>query len=296
MITTVIPTFIGDEGDLLRLQRALDSITIQKKHPSEVLISDDTKDEINIGKLRALLSQSQLPINYVSHTLPSNASMNTNFGILNAKHDIVHILHQDDWLINSDYYSIITDAIENHGFNWVLATGITDGRLNAPTFDRTLLFGFNSIGGPSALSLRKDHWIPLDGNFLLLPDVVQFTQMYKRYGDPYITPEPCIEYGTGLHKMTHRISNDEISQDIFQLYSKKITSEFPFLEFLLGVKYWGDFLKLVCETIISSKNLTFKLRLQARLIRIICKIFIKLIEVKSLISYAKPKFHTRNHL
>lgn len=296
MISTIIPVYIREDDDLLRLKKALDSLSFQEYKSSEVIISDDTKDELQIRKLKDLLSNSDLPINYISHPSQSNASMNTNFGILSAKNNIVHILHQDDWLISNKYYSFVVDALGIQGYSWVLAIGITDGHLNVPTFTRALPFGFNSIGGPSALAIKKRDWIPLDGDFLLLPDVVQFNQMLEKYGIPYITSEPCVEYGTGMHKMTNRITKKDISEDISKLYNKKVVNNLPFIEFVFGVKYWGNYLELVCESIISDRKIPSRIRFQAKLIRAICKIYINLIEIKKIISSVIPKFHRRNHL
>ena len=295
MITTVIPTYVRDSTDLVRLKRALDSVSSQTLSPDEIVISDDTKDEILALKVQELGLSLPLKVKYLIHPGLSNASRNTNYAVTNASSEIIHILHQDDWITRPNFYAEVYEAMVVLEMPWVLAKGVTSGTQNNPKFANTLTFGFNSIGGPSALVVRKNDWIPLDGEFLLLPDVVQFFQLKAKLGLPYITREPCVEYGTGDHKMTHRISDAQIDSDIRLLFKKNIVNSFPFLTFLTGPKYWGTHLQLVCLSVVNNQSLRNSIKFQAWIMRKVCLTYSKAFKLKNAIFCGESIFRMRSH-
>lgn len=294
MITTIIPVYLREEGDLERLNRALDSIVTQSIKPKTVLISDDSTNVELIKQLNNLLLKTQLNVEYVTNPGKPNASDNTNFAVHQATTEIIHILHQDDWLVDSSFYEEIQEAIINRGYLWTLAKGITSGSENIPKIEPTLLFGFNSIGGPSALAMRRESWINLNSEFLLLPDVIQFTQLSQSSGIPYVTSKICIEYGTGDHKMTHRISMSEISQDISKLFALNLVTKFPFKDLLLNSRYWGSYLENLSDCISKNSNLDPGLRFQALILKKVCQKYLYMIKIKMAISFSKSIFHKRN--
>ena len=295
MITTIIPVYIRDEGDLYHLKRALDSIITQTQKPNHVIISDDSNREEYIERLKQLLKDIELSLEYVKNPGRSNASDNTNFAVHKATSEIIHILHQDDWLVSSTYYEEIQEAISIKKFPWTLAKGITSESQNIPKIKPALIFGFNSIGGPSALAMKREFRINLNSEFLLLPDVIQFAQLSEQLGSPYITSDTCIEYGTGDHKMTHRISKDDVRQDISKLFSLKLVEKLPFTTFLLNYSYWGSYLENLSACISTNPNLGIGIRYQAMIIKKVCSAYLYLVKVKMAISFATSKFHKRNH-
>jgi len=295
VITTIIPVYIRDDGDLDHLKRALDSIITQTQEPNHVIISDDSNREEYIERLKLLLKDLELTVEYVKNPGRSNASDNTNFAVHKATSEIIHILHQDDWLVSSTYYEEIQEAILIKNFPWTLAKGMTSKSKNIPKIKPALIFGFNSIGGPSALAMKREFWINLNSEFLLLPDVIQFAQLSEQLGRPYITSDTCIEYGTGDHKMTHRISKDEVRQDISKLFSLKLVEKLPFTTFLLNYNYWGSYLENLSACISNNPNLGIGIRYQAMIINKVCSAYLYLVKVKIAISFARSKFHRRNH-
>jgi glycosyltransferase involved in cell wall biosynthesis len=295
LITTIIPVYIRDEGDLYHLNRALESIITQTQKPNHVIISDDSNREEYIERLKLLLKDVELTIEYVKNPGRSNASDNTNFAVHKATSEIIHILHQDDWLVSPTYYEEIQEAISIKNFPWTLAKGVTSKSQNIPKIKPALIFGFNSIGGPSALAMKREFWINLNSEFLLLPDVIQFAQLSEQLGSPYVTSDTCIEYGTGDHKMTHRISKDDVRQDISKLFSLELVEKLPFTTFLLNYNYWGSYLENLSACISNNPNLGLKVRLQANILNQVCRTYLYLIKVKISISSARSKFHKRNH-
>ena len=295
MITTIIPVYIRDGRDLYHLKRALDSIVTQTQQPNYIILSDDSNCEECVKKLTLLLEEVELTVEYIKNPGKSNASDNTNFAVHKATSEIIHILHQDDWLVSSTYYEEIQEAISLKHYSWTLAKGITSKSQNIPKIMPTTIFGFNSIGGPSALAMRREFWIDLNSEFLLLPDVIQFTQLSNQLGSPYITSDICIEYGTGDHKMTHRISKNEIQQDISKLFSLMLVEKLPFTTFLLNRNYWGSYLEILSACISQDTDLDIKSRFQAMILNKICIIFLYLVRMKNSISFSKSKFHMRNH-
>lgn len=287
-ITTIIPTYIQSPSDLSRLRRALISVQAQEDVSVHLLISDDTSDPIMKAHLRELLSETVHSYEYVCSGLKSNASMNTNYGVSRANGTYIHILHQDDWIIRNRFYIDALDTLIEGKYSWVLATGITNNKVNHPQFNEGLIFGFNSIGGPSALLLRRKDWINLDHRFLMLPDVIQFVTLRQQLGSPFITKLPSIEYGTGEHKMTHRISVKEIDSDIVQLFNLLYVSKFPFTFFLFRKSYWGEHLLQVSQIAFECKNISIKSRFAAKAISLVCKAQARIISIKGLFSSKDP--------
>lgn len=287
--------YIRDDRDLYHLKRALNSIVAQEKQPEKILVSDDSKLEEFIDKVRLLLEETELEIEYIRNPGQSNASDNTNFAVNKATSEIIHILHQDDWLIRPSFYGEVHEAIVTKNYSWLLAKGVTSQSQNIPKITSTLIFGFNSVGGPSALAMKREFWIDLNSEFLLLPDVIQFTQLSNQLGSPYITKDICVEYGTGDHKMTHRISEDEIRQDISKLFSLQFVEKLPFSTFLLNRNYWGSYLENLSGCIYRNPSLGKGIRFQANILNKVCRIFLFLVKMKISISCAKSKFHRRNH-
>lgn len=243
-----------------------------------------------------LLSNSNLPIEYVKSQEVRDPSLNTNFAVSHARTDLIHILHQDDWIISSDYYREIYDALILGNHDWSLAKGLTDKKLNIPTFNPALVFGFNTIGGPSALCIKREMWIPLNHNFRLLPDVVQFSQLYFQLGEPYITENVCIEYGTGLNKLTNRITNDEIKIDISNLFLYKYVGNFPYFTFQIQKKFWGKYLKTISKYVTLERRAKLKVRFQALLVYATCSTYLELIKLKKFISFLIPKSRKHKNL
>lgn len=282
-ITTVIPTYIREDGDLQRLDRAIKSVFAQKDSFVNLVISDDTKQRHFKEKLLTQVNAYGRKIHYFEHGNESNASLNTNFGVTKSKTEIVHILHQDDWITNVELYSEATTAISSNEYRWVLSTGVTSGKLNNPKFSPGLVFGFNSIGGPSALIIPKDSWIDLRSEFLMLPDVIQFTQLREKLGDPYITKTPGVEYGTGDHKMTNRISQSQISNDINLLFKERLVNDIPFLYFLTHSNYWGDYYRELTKTIENNPSLPLVVRTKAKFLRLLNRSRTFCIDIKKLL-------------
>lgn len=295
MITTIIPVYIRDDRDIYHLKRALDSIIAQAKHPEKILVSDDSNLEKYINKVRLLLEDTELETEYIRNPGQSNASDNTNFAVNTATSEIIHILHQDDWLIAPSFYEEVHEAIVMKNYSWILAKGITSQSHNIPKITSTLIFGFNSVGGPSALAMKREFWIDLNSEFLLLPDVIQFTQLSKKLGSPYITKEICIAYGTGDHKLTNRISNDEIKQEISKLFSFQLVEKLPFYTLLLNRNHWGLYAENLSACISRDPHLGRGIRFQANILNKVCRAYLYLVKVKVSISFAKSKSHKRNH-
>lgn len=295
MLTTVIPTFIRDEGDLRRLQRTISSVACQSELPTNVVISDDTKNPKFTREIQNIIEHYDLNISFFLNEGASNASRNTNFAVSKVLTRYLHILHQDDWIIDSNHYLKTLQALETGEKKWSLAKGITDGLINNPTFSPGLTFGFNSIGGPSALVIQKSHWIDLDGEFLLLPDVIQFQALYDAWGAPYISEIPSIEYGTGDHKMTHRISSEDIKNDIQRLLFMNPYKKIPLRTFLTNKGYWGEYLEEISLVMYKSKIASVQIKLKSLLLFCAMRSYNLLLRVKTTFS-AKSISRKRIHL
>ena len=253
MITTLIPVFLRTTEDFNNLIAAVDSVLTQTLLPDEILVTDDTIEEDLSLVVQDYLKGLRITNRYLKNVGPSNASRNTNFGVNEVKSEYVHILHQDDRIVRNDFYFDVEKRNKKDKKIWYLAPGGTKDKKNTMRFSPNLVFGFNTIGGPSALVIDVSKWIALDEDFIMLPDVVHFYSLLLKYGPPQILDEFTIQYGSGPHQASQRISPEQIKRDVNLLYSKGVVKAFNMLSFL-EFRIWGNHLLLICKvTMFNSK-------------------------------------------
>ena len=99
MVSICIPTYEMKGKGVEHLKQLLDSLCNQTYRRFEVVISDDSKDDV----IRDFLAGAdyKLDIHYLKHDSDKkSASANINHAIRHAKYPIIKPIFQDDWIIN----------------------------------------------------------------------------------------------------------------------------------------------------------------------------------------------------
>jgi len=204
-ITTVVPTFVTDDYPYHLIARALRSLISQSYLPGEIIISDNSQDLAGIAIAKVILKDLQgVHIKYLDSREHLGISKNSNYGKSFAQGDVIHILHQDDALLGNDLYLNVALAfLQNQNFDWLVCGRFIDGVQIKPWVDENFLLGFNSIGGPSCIFVKKNCYIDYreDLNFYL--DVFLYDQIIESYGLPFLMQNGFIE----INLMYGRVSN-----------------------------------------------------------------------------------------
>ena len=215
-----IPCHVTNTFELSLLIRALESIRIQTLQPQEIVLSDDTKNGSDLLKLVEMFPS--LNMRVVKNTNNEGIAKNSNFGVSQLRSDWVHVLHQDDWLSENDAYELIMQ----HGISinsekrWILVAGThEDGSIIVPKWTESVVFGFNSIGGPSCLFVRRKDFINLDSKFTMMVDVKNYYEYHKQFGSPLILSKPLISYGDPLSRVSRNTKTSQVMGELNAIVS-----------------------------------------------------------------------------
>jgi len=231
----IIPTFINSSEDLNRLDAVLHSINFQTQPPDQIIVSDDSNSEFYPLIEKLLRRYPGLNSRLISNSGPKGVSGNSNNGLRNINTDFVHILHQDDCLINNDCYARISQYLEvERGGTWIILSGKTDDSdirpmLRKGKLPKELILGVNSIGGPSSMVFSRIPSISFDVRFDMLCDVKMFLDLEEILGSPYIFTGAEIHYKMGPWQLQKRISDEKLFSELLILNSEFRSKYLPLI-------------------------------------------------------------------
>lgn len=203
-VSICIPVYPMKNGKEF-LERCLDSIIEQSFEDFEVVISDNSDDDI----LYKVACKYGMPISYAKHEI-HGASANTNAAIKRARGEIIKILHMDDYFAHKDALKRIVEAFKG---GW-LATGCShtkDGKklINSrfATYNDKIHTGNNTIGSPSVIAFENNNPLLFDTSLVWLFDCDLYKRLHARYGKPTIVNDFNVVIGIGEHQMTELIED-----------------------------------------------------------------------------------------
>lgn len=203
-VSICIPIYGGMDNAKEFLERNLKSIYIQSFDDYEIVISDDSDDDM----LKIWLSKFDLPIKYFKNKNHSMAN-NTNNAINHAEGELIKILFQDDFFYDSRSLENIVKAFT--GSCWWLATGCTHTMNGINTFNDHQPYyseSENTIGSPSVIIFKNEIKERFDPNFHWVLDLDWYKQLYRKYGKPKIYDPINVVIGVGLHQKTNLLSDE----------------------------------------------------------------------------------------
>jgi len=198
-ISIAIPTYeMKGEGHNI-IQYALKSIQSQRFRDFEVVVSDQSPDDLTKEVCRKWLNE--MDVVYVKNTNPKDKgcyTANTNNAVRHCSGEIVKYLDADDYLYDEDSLGYIYDSFEE-GTIWIATDYVH-------TYDRVNLFKrhspiwnpkiylYNTIGSPIGESVRRENVIEMDEHYRWMGDADLYKMMYDKWGTPKI-----VRYITAVH-------------------------------------------------------------------------------------------------
>lgn len=196
----------------------------------EVVISDhsvesDIKDLCDSWKDR-------LDISYVKNEYKRGiSSANINFAMRNAKGEVIKILFQDDFLIDSE--SLQTQYVHffsNHNQWMVTACAHINDGINIvnpfyPRYHDEIQYGNNTISSPSVLMIKNGLGVEFDENLFWLMDVEYYKRLYDNFGLPSICNYVTVVNRGHEHQVSNTLATEEVKRKEFQYVLEKYKSK-----------------------------------------------------------------------
>ena len=156
-ISTVLPTYITRPIHVQQLKRSIESVLAQTLKPAELIITDNSPNLEAFDVVRKMnIQKSKMVVKLLDARSYLGISRNSNFGLGNATQEVLHVIHQDDFLVNEETYSKAIEVFEkNDDEKWLVVSRIQQKDFLHPTDDALMFFGYNTFGGPSCILTRK---------------------------------------------------------------------------------------------------------------------------------------------
>ncbi len=185
-ISIAIPTYVNDFLGVKHLKDLFDSIKMQTFTDYEVVVSDNSPNDL----VRELCYENS--VRYEKNLDYVGMSANSNYAMDLCEGEYIKILHCDDFLYQEDALKIIVDSFDNSDKNW-LVNGFTHtyDSINffnprIPKYPDHLLVGNNLLGSPSNVSIRNKDIEYFDTNVSTSMDHEWYHRLRMKYGMPII--------------------------------------------------------------------------------------------------------------
>lgn len=212
----VIPTWEQHGYGTVFFKQLLTSINSQSYKDFEVVVTDQSEND-DIKKVCSDFKN--LNIVYLKNNEKrGNSPANLNNGLKNAKGEIIKIMFQDDFFIDSESLKIIDEKFKENLSGWLVngCCHTHDGqnffRYMKPSWNDKIIEGNNTISSPSVLSFLNQNINYFDENLTMMMDCDYYYTLYKRYGLPCFLENYLI---------ANRIHNFQISR----MYNKNLEEE-----------------------------------------------------------------------
>ncbi len=218
LVSIAISTFESGGKGVELLKHNLEQIATQDYPNIQVVISDHSMNNVIKNHVEKFMIKVNFPIIYIKNTEHrGNSSQNTNNAINHCTGDIIKILFMDDYLFGFNSISDIVNSFENNPEKKWLVHGYyhTRDRKNYfrphyPSWNNKMRDGVNTIGCPSALSIRKEVNERFDDNLKWFMDVEYYYRLHKKYGSPiFLKRLIAVNY---LH--AGQVSNTQINKQL----------------------------------------------------------------------------------
>jgi glycosyltransferase involved in cell wall biosynthesis len=225
-LTSIIPVYLDNGMPLKYFKNSLDSICNQKYSPIEIIVTDDTSDISKYPEFNEILLKSSIPIRYLKNRTIKGMAGNSNNALKEVKTKYVHILHSDDQIVNAEFYLDAIDELKKNNAKWLFAGGTVANNSSVPFYSEFLIFGLNSLGGPSGMIAETSSYVRYDLNLRMLVDVYQYQKVFSKFGPPVIMREISIEYGVGKWQVQNNIKlNEYVNELIYVIENSNYANE-----------------------------------------------------------------------
>jgi glycosyltransferase involved in cell wall biosynthesis len=210
-ISIAVPTWESHGRGVEFLDDLLRTIEIQHFKDFEVVISDHSKNDDLVNKVKEFDTKFQ--IKYIKNNKDrGNSPANLNNAIDNCSGEIIKIMFQDDFFYDDEALEKIYYSLADSQKMWLLnGCNHTKDHGNSfywefyPKFNPDLLRGVNTISSPSVVSFKNTIENRFDPNIVYFMDVDFYYGMKQKYGDPIFYNDVLI---------TNRVHDDSISNKL----------------------------------------------------------------------------------
>jgi dTDP-4-dehydrorhamnose reductase len=208
----------------------------QKFKDFEIVVSDHSKDD-TIEKICNIWSN-HLNIKYFRNEKGRGIiSPNLNNSLKNCRGKWIKILFQDDFLFSDNSLQSIKNFIEeNPQVSWIASSfwHTNDGRTiyrrikpSWPGENTPIWMGNNSIGCPSAITIKNESILYFDEELNWLMDCDYYQKMFLKFGEPKIHDEDIMINRVVEDRLTNTI-DDSIKLKEYNLMYQKYTHKNEF--------------------------------------------------------------------
>lgn len=219
-LSVVMPVYLRDQEDCNYLVRSLNSIAMQSLPPFEVIVSNDSASNFDSFLTNLLNDFKSLSLSIVRNPDSRGISSNSNNGMRLVRSKYIHILHQDDWLIDSNFYEEMEEYfLPDAEFFFLLPWKQLD-KVFIPKFDSTALLGNNRFGGPSGIIFPNKSSVLFDEKLSMLCDVDFIVQLQKKFIRPRVFERVVLEYGVSAGQAQNQIGPEQFDKELEIVFQK----------------------------------------------------------------------------
>jgi len=204
-VSICIPTYEMKGQGLYFLERALKSIELQHFEDYEVVVTDDSRDDVikdfclQVDGLRYFKNEQRLGM-----------AGNTNRGIDEAEGELVKILYQDDFFYDRwSLHRMVKGFTPSYCWLVTACTHTIDGvnmiNPHLPFYSHSQ----NTLGSPSVMMIRKGVTERFDTKLTWVLDLEFYRRLYQKYGKPKILNDINVVIGLHPNQTTHLLTNQE---------------------------------------------------------------------------------------
>ena len=228
LLSVCIPTYNLGKNSIDYLKENLDSINRQSYPNIEVLVSDNSTDELVADFVRNYKFREGISFSYCKSNRGRGwgASPNTNNAVDQSNGDYVKILFQDDKFFSDQAATYIVSCLENN--EWCAFKSICQGDINSkyflipgnfprtsPGYPQDLLKGLNYIGGPTSVAFRKTD-LRMNESFRYVNDCDLYYKFWECWGPMAIidSAEPLVVIRMRTDALSHTIPQSDKEKEI----------------------------------------------------------------------------------
>jgi glycosyltransferase involved in cell wall biosynthesis len=205
-ISVIVPIFDPESQFQNFLNDLLESVAQQSTLPLEVILCGNEPPTYLVNLFRRF--SGRLNLVWLQNQ-SSNAPENINFGVDAAEGEVVKLLFQDDFLIDSQVLASSEKVLTDSPWRaFACQSAQKDGSLGNeklfPIFHNRLRDGENPIGAPSVVAFKKSSYVEMDSRLPYLFDVDWYLSMAHLNGFPSYETIPSIGIRGHAGQATHR--------------------------------------------------------------------------------------------
>ncbi|WP_316837743.1 glycosyltransferase family 2 protein [Pedobacter nutrimenti] len=229
-VSICIPTY----NQIHLLKKNLDSILMQEYHDYEIIITDDSSDDIVKDFIASYPPAFKAKMKYYKNNMQLGSPENWNEAIRKSSGKYIKIMHHDDWFNYSCSLQIFVDLLDNDveasmGFvssRIVNSDNFETTRINTPDSSRIehiektpeiLLYG-NWLGPPSSMIFRKlefDQYY--DPNLKWFVDIDAYVYLLSKKSKLAFNPIEAVSIGSSAIQVTKQCEHNK-TVNLFEFF------------------------------------------------------------------------------